>query len=315
MPSRASAARSKASTGSRTCAPSRCRPSARQGRSSAVTSVRSTRALGGERVARRGSGRRRRARCRPRSSAPSCRRRRSRRAPAAASMRAVCAAAIAACSSRRGVRARASQNSRRSSGTTSTRRPRAASRAPISSGERRLAGALGAEQGNDERALVHRAAGLSIAARAQPAAPADACHRDEDEIEDRRQPQPLVREQRSGDDVDDDPDGPVLDVLAAEQPLADHARRGRERVPPRHVGVGEALQEERRRRPGDRDGDQHRHAARAHRGCARAVPARRHRFRAAIATSPRRRRPRRRSAGWHRRTGGCSRTAACRAAS
>jgi hypothetical protein len=108
------------------------------------------------------------------------------------------------------------------------------------------------------KALMRRQVGSSRPG--QPAAPADRGHRDEDEVEQRRQPEALVGEERGADDVDDDPDRPVLDVLAAEQPLADQARRGREGVPPRHVGVGEAVQEEGGRRPRDRDRDEDRRA-------------------------------------------------------
>ena len=122
-------------------------------------------------------------------------------------------------------------------GTTATRRPVSAASARAELDRQRASC----------RCFRHRA-GRSTKARlmrrrapAPPGAPAD--HRQQRRTPRRahRQPQALVGEQRHADHVDDHPDRPVLDVLAAQQPLADHAAGGREGVPPGHVGVGDAL--------------------------------------------------------------------------
>jgi hypothetical protein len=64
----------------------------------------------------------------------------------------------------------------------------------------------------------------------------------EQRVEDHRRPQVLVAEQRHAEAVDGDPDDPVLEELAPQQPGAQHAADGRQRVEPGHVGVGVAQQ-------------------------------------------------------------------------
>ena len=220
---------------------------------------------------RRGWCRRRRARCRPRSSARWCRRRRRRPSPRrrrcapSAPRRCRPARRGAACArSRRRTRAAPRRRRRRA-------RPRAASRCRRVRCASVVLPVLSAPSRATTKAapLMRGAGGAGAGASRRQARQPTTDIADEDGVEQHRQPQPLVGEEGRADDVDDDPDRPVLDVLAAEQPLAEDARGGRERVPPGHVGVGEAAQEE-GRRPARRSASARaRRAGRARRASAR----------------------------------------------
>ncbi len=140
---------------------------------------------------------------------------------AAASMRSLCSCASASCSSRRGVRRCASQKARRLSSTSATRSRRASSAAcsdcasvdlPVLSAPTRATTSARGAPSHRLRLQIRRHAAGRL--EPPPGAPAGDRQYDEERIEQHRQPQALVREQRDADHVDDQPGQPVLDVLA-----------------------------------------------------------------------------------------------------
>src|SRR5204863_5251502 len=153
---------------------------------------------------------------------------------AASSMRFACSDAMCACSACTGVRPCRSQNSRRYSGTATASWPCEPS-ASRNASARVVLPVLSAPTMamTKPRFMSGRRRGRD----APPFTPAGERHHDEDRVERDREPQPLVGEEPDADDVDHHPGGPALDVLAAEQPLPEHAGRGGEGVAPGHVGV------------------------------------------------------------------------------